>query len=163
MGKWKTIQYTPIGIVHSPFKKPEGTPIQSAVAEDAEGTVEVFPEYKNGLDDLDGFSHIILLCHLQLVKDPKLKVIPFMDDQPHGVFSTRSPNRPNPIGLSIVELVRIENNILHIKNLDIIDGTPLLDIKPFIPGMDNRETTKIGWLERNIQKMKSKKDDGRFV
>ncbi|MCK4903649.1 MAG: tRNA (N6-threonylcarbamoyladenosine(37)-N6)-methyltransferase TrmO, partial [Candidatus Marinimicrobia bacterium] len=122
------MNFKPIGIVHSPFKEAIGTPIQPKAAKGIEGTVEVFTEFADGLADLDGFSHIILICNFHLVQKPKLKVIPYMDDQQRGVFSTRAPNRPNPIGISVVRLNRIENNILYIQNVDIIDGTPLLDI-----------------------------------
>ena len=151
-----------IGVIHSPFREPEGTPIQSIAAKGIEGTVEVFPQYTDGLMDLAGFSHIILLYDFHLSTKTSLKVTPFMDDQEHGVFATRAPNRPNPIGISIVELIRIENNVLHIKDLDIVEGTPLLDIKPYIPDIDVRTKGKTGWLEENIAKLSSSKDDGRF-
>ena len=124
------IKYKPIGIIHSPFKEPKGTPIQPTAAKGIEGKVEVFPEYAEGLKDVKEFSHIILVCHFHLSKKPSLKVKPFMDDQMRGVFATRAPSRPNPIGISIVRLIKIEENILHVQDVDIIDGTPLLDIKP---------------------------------
>jgi tRNA-Thr(GGU) m(6)t(6)A37 methyltransferase TsaA len=158
-----TIEYTPIGIIHSPFKEPRGIPIQSAASEGDAGTVEVDPEYEAGLADLEAFSHVILLYHFHLAKTASLKVIPFMDDRERGVFSTRAPRRPNPIGISIVRLLKIEKNILFIQDLDIVDGTPLLDIKPFIPDVDHRDTGEIGWLKDNIKKLSRSKDDGRFV
>ena len=164
MEKSKGITYHPIGIIHSPFKVTKGTPIQSIAAKGNCGTIEVFHRYIQGLEDLEGFSHIILVYHFHLSKKPvMLKVKPYMDDQAHGVFSTRAPKRPNPIGISVVKLVKIEKNILFIEDLDIIDGTPLLDIKPFVPEMDHRDTGKIGWLQKNIGKLSASKDDGRFI
>ena len=157
------IKYKPIGIVHSPFKEPKGTPIQPAAAKGIEGKVEVFPEYAEGLKDVDGFSHIILVCHFHLSKKPSLKVKPFMDDQMRGVFATRAPSRPNPIGISIVRLIKIEENILHVQDVDIIDGTPLLDIKPYVCEFDPKEVNKIGWLEKNVHKLPTSNDDGRFL
>jgi tRNA-Thr(GGU) m(6)t(6)A37 methyltransferase TsaA len=156
------IRYKPIGIIHSPFKEPKGTPIQTAGAEGIDGSVEVFPKYVEGLKDLKGFSHIILVYHFHLSKKPSLKVKPFMDEEVHGVFAIRGPSRPNPIGISIVRLVGIEKNILHIQDIDIVDGTPLLDIKPYVPEFDVREAERIGWLEKNVDKLATSKDDGRF-
>jgi len=157
------ITYTPIGIIHSPFKEPRGTPIQPPGARGIPGSVELFPEYVEGLKDLDGFSHIILIYHFHLAKRPSLLMKPFMDDQPHGIFAIRAPSRPNPIGISVVRLVRIENNVLHIEDVDIIDGTPLLDVKPYIPEFDPQQVEKRGWLEKNVPKVSTSKDDGRFV
>jgi tRNA-Thr(GGU) m(6)t(6)A37 methyltransferase TsaA len=157
------ITYKQIGIIHSPFKDPRGTPVQPTGGKDIEGTVVVFPEYQDGLKDLDGFSHIILIFHLHLSKKSALNVKPFLDDQAHGVFSTRAPGRPNPIGISVVQLVSVEGSLLHIKDLDIVDGTPLLDIKPFVPEFDARGVTKKGWLEKNLHKLPESKDDGRFI
>ena len=157
------IVFKPIGIIHTPFIEPVGVPIQSIAGKGIEGKIEVFSEFAEGLCDTEGFSHLILLFHLHKSWKSDLKVIPFMDDVFRGVFSTRSPNRPNPIGLSIVKLVRRKGNILYIKDLDIIDGTPLLDIKPYIPDSDIRITSKIGWLTKNISKMNTTKDDGRFT
>jgi len=156
------IKYKPIGIIHSSFKGPKGTPIQTTAAKGVDGTVVVFPEYVEGLKDLDGFSHIILIYHFHLSKKSSLKVKPFMDNQIHGVFSTRAPSRPNSIGISIVRLTKIDKNILYIRDVDIIDGTPLLDIKPYVPEFDIREVNKIGWLEKNVNKLQTSKDDGRF-
>ena len=157
------IKYRPIGVIHSLFEEPEGTPIQPAGAEGIEGTVELFPKYAEGLKDLEGFSHIILLYHFHLSKGPSLKVRPYMDNEAHGVFAMRGPSRPNSIGISVVRLVRIEENILHIQDVDIVDGTPLLDIKPYVPEFDIREVEKTGWLERNVHKLSTSKDDGRFT
>ncbi len=157
------ITYKPIGIIHSPFKEPKGTPIQPSAAEGIDGTVNIFPEYADGLSDIEGFSHIYLLYHFHLVEESKLKVIPFMDDHPHGVFSTRAPGRPNPIGISIVRLIRIEGNVLHIRDVDIVDATPILDIKPYVPEFDIRTVDETGWLEKNVNKLPESKDDGRFI
>lgn len=159
----KKITYKPIGVIHSPFKEPKGTPIQPEGAKGIDGTVEVFPEYAEGLKDVEGFSHIILIYHFHLSKGASLKAKPFMDSEPRGVFAMRGPSRPNPIGISVVRLVRIEKSILHIQDVDIVDGTPLLDIKPYVPRFDVREVDNIGWLEENIHKVDTSKDDGRFM
>ncbi len=157
------IIYHPIGIVHSPFKEPKGTPIQPAGGKNIRGTVEIFPEFVEGLKDLDGFSHIILISHFHLVSKTKLLVKPYMDDQIRGVFATRAPVHPNPIGISVVRLDGISGNILQIRDMDIIDGTPLLDIKPFVPQFDISEIQKIGWLKENVKKLQDTKDDERFL
>ena len=156
------MDFKPIGIIHTPFKNAVGTPIQPKAGKGKKGTVEIFSEFKEGLIDLAGFSHIILISHFHLAKDYKLKVTPFMDDEEHGVFATRAPSRPNPIGISVVRLNRIENNILYIHDVDIIDGTPLLDIKPYVPDFDSKENIKIGWLEKRVIQLSTTKDDGRF-
>jgi len=156
------IKYKPIGIIHSPFKEPHGTPIQPAGAKDIEGTVEIFPEYAKGLKDIEGFSHIILIYHFHLSKEFFLEVKPYMDDQLRGVFATRAPARPNPIGISIVHLLKREGEKLFIRDVDIVDDTPLLDIKPYVPEFDIREGEKIGWLEKNVNKLHKAKDDGRL-
>ena len=156
------IIFKPIGIIHSHFKEPKGTPIQPKAAEGIDGKVELFREYVDGLKDLEGFSHIILIYHFHLSRSSPLTVKPYMDDQTHGVFAMRGPSRPNPIGLSTVRLERIEDNILHIRDVDVVDGTPLLDIKPFVPDFDKRELVSIGWLEKNVHKMEESRDDGRF-
>ena len=156
------ITYKPIGVVHSPFKEPEGTPIQSAASINSEAVIEIFPEFSEGLLDLEQYSHIYILYHLHLSQKKGLTVIPFLDTKPHGVFATRSPARPNSIGLSVVNLEKIEGNQLYIKNIDILDGSPVLDIKPYIPQFDVFETSKNGWVEKNIHRMKMQKDDGRF-
>jgi tRNA-Thr(GGU) m(6)t(6)A37 methyltransferase TsaA len=157
------ITYRPIGIIHSPFKEPRGVPIQSAAAGEVEGTVEILPEYAEGLEDVAGFSHLILIYHCHLARESALKVKPFLDDRPRGVFATRSPSRPNPIGVSTVRLHRIEGNVLYVIGLDIIDGTPLLDMKPYVPEFDARTVTSTGWLEKNVHKLPRLQDDGRFA
>ncbi len=157
------ISYRPIGIVHSPFKEPKGTPIQASGAKGIQGKIEVFPEFSAGLKDIEGFSHIILIYHLHLIKNTKLEVKPFLDKQTHGIFATRAPGRPNSIGISVVQLIQVENNILTVEDFDIIDGTPLLDIKPFITEFDYRDVTKNGWYKENVHNLSDSKDDGRFV
>jgi tRNA-Thr(GGU) m(6)t(6)A37 methyltransferase TsaA len=159
----KEIQFTPIGIIHSPFKEPQGTPIQPKGGKGVEGTVEVFPEYSEGLKDLEGFSHIVLVFHFHLSKGYSLQVKPYLDDKEHGVFATRAPKRPNSIGISVVRLERVEGNLLHIRDMDMIDGTPLLDIKPYVPEMNASEVERIGWLEGKTKKVEDALDDGRFV
>jgi len=159
----KEIRYKPIGVIQSPHKQPLGTPIQPKAAENVEGTVEILPEYVEGLKDLDGFSHVILVYHFHLSKGLSLRVKPYMDDKYHGIFATRAPPRPNPIGISVVRLIGVKGNILHIKDVDIIDETPLLDIKPYVPKFDVRKVKKIGWLEKNVRKLPTAKDDGRFA
>jgi tRNA-Thr(GGU) m(6)t(6)A37 methyltransferase TsaA len=157
------IRYKPIGIIHSPFKEPKGTPIQPAGAKGIDGTAEIFPEYAEGLKDIEGFSHIILLYHFHLSKGAALIAKPYMDSEAHGVFAMRGPSRPNPIGISVVHLVKVEGNVLHIQDVDIVDGTPLLDIKPYVPEFDIREVARIGWLEKRVHKLSASRDDGRFT
>ncbi|RLC51956.1 MAG: tRNA (N6-threonylcarbamoyladenosine(37)-N6)-methyltransferase TrmO [Candidatus Cloacimonadota bacterium] len=151
------IEFRPIGIIRSPFKEPKGMPIQPIGAKGIEGKIEIFPEFAEGLKDLDGFSHIILIYHLHLSKGYKMLTYPFLEKNLHGVFSTRSPHRPNQIGLSIVRLEKIEENILTISNVDIVDGTPLLDIKPFVKEFDcfdMNENYRIGWLKNRVENSK---------
>ena len=157
------VRYKPIGIVHSPYKKPQDVPIQSVVSKGAKGSVKLAREYAEGLKDIEGFSHIILVYHFHLSRHYCLIVKPFLDEDLHGLFSTRAPSRPNPIGTSIVRLTKIEDNILHIQDVDIIDGTPLLDIKPYVPKFDQRKKVRIGWLKNNIKKVPIISDDGRFA
>jgi tRNA-Thr(GGU) m(6)t(6)A37 methyltransferase TsaA len=159
MGK---ITYNPIGVIHSPFKDIKGMPIQSKGAKGVAGTVEIKSEYADGLKDIEGFSHIILIYHFHLSRGYSLKVKPFLDDNLHGVFATRAPKRPNPIGISIVRLVKIEGCILYIEDVDILNGTPLLDIKPFVPEFDIREAIKIGWLSQKVGKVHKVRSDDRF-
>ncbi len=157
------IEYHPIGIIRSPFEQVEGMPIQPAGASSIQGRVEVFPEYGEGLKDLDGFSHIFLLYHFHRGDGSELIVTPFMDSHPRGLFSTRAPRRPNPIGLSVVKLLRVVGTVLHVENVDILDGTPLLDIKPYIPQFDQHPADRIGWLQESRNKVKKKRSDRRFA
>ena len=139
----------PIGIIHTPFSNIKGMPIQPIAAEGIKGYIELFPEYESGLKDLDGFSHITLLFHFHKIKGFELVVTPFMDTEKRGIFSCKAPKRPNAIGISTVRLLSIDKNIIHIEQMDILDGTPLIDIKPFYPRYDNRENVKTGWLEKS--------------
>lgn len=134
----------PIGIIHSPFREKDITPIQSSRSL-SKGQVEVFPEFGAGLLDLDAFSHIILLYAFHCSEGYSLMVKPFLDHQLHGLFATRYPCRPNPIGLSVVRLISIADNVLEIEGVDVLDGTPLLDIKPYVPDFDVRTDVKTGW------------------
>jgi tRNA (adenine37-N6)-methyltransferase len=158
----KKISYQPIGIIHSPFKNIKGMPIQSAGAKGIKGTIELDPKFTVGLKDLEGFSHIILLYHFHLSKSYSLTVKPFLDEAMHGVFATRAPRRPNPIGLSIVKLLSIEGRTLHIEEVDIVDGTPLLDIKPYVPEFDVKRAKRIGWLSKTVGRVYVTKADERF-
>ncbi|RLF04319.1 MAG: tRNA (N6-threonylcarbamoyladenosine(37)-N6)-methyltransferase TrmO [Thermoprotei archaeon] len=163
MLKVREVIYRPIGVIRTPFKSPIGVPIQPPAARGVRGIVEVFPEYVEGLKDLEGFSHIILIYHFHLVKKYSLRVVPYMDDKPRGIFATRAPARPNPIGISVVKLVGIEGSRLYVEEVDVVDGTPLLDIKPYVPAFDCRPHARIGWLKKRVEKLHSAKDDGRFV
>ncbi len=160
-----TIEFNSIGTIHSPFKDLEGMPIQPIGARGIKGEIHLNEEYKDGLKDLEGFSHIILIYHLHLSKDHKLKVKPFLDTKKRGVFATRAPKRPNPIGMSVVRLNKIEGSIIFISDVDIVDGTPLLDIKPYVPHFDKQENDeiKIGWFESKYQDAVDKKSDRRFI
>lgn len=158
-----TIPFAPIGIIHTPFKQPKGTPIQPKAGQGIQGVVEVDPQYADGLVDLDGFSHIILLFHCHLSGTFDLTVRPFLDDQMRGLFATRAPARPNAIGLSTVRLLRIEDTALHIADVDIVDGTPLLDIKPYVPIFDSQPKVRLGWFEHQLHKLPTSRDDGRFT
>jgi len=149
------ISFQPIGVVHSPFKNLAGIPIQPSMS-NIKGIIEIFPHYQNGLKDLDGFSHIFCIYFFDMVKLPvPLQSKPFLENDLKGVFAIRTPFRPNPIGLSILELLEVKGNSLYVNNLDILDKTPLLDIKPYVPQFDHRKTNKIGWLKGRIKKMTS--------
>lgn len=157
------IRYQPIGVIYSPFTEAKGTPIQPTAAGDISGIVEISPDYAPGLKDIEGFSHLILIYHLHLIEQSSLLVKPFLDNELHGIFATRSPSRPNSIGLSVVRLEKVEGPRLHVLDVDIIDGTPLLDIKPYVAHFDIREGTRCGWFENNIHKLPTVRDDGRFI
>lgn len=156
----KTIRYRPIGIIHSPFKEGTGIPRQAAGASDVKGTIEIFDDFCEGLKDLDGFSHVMVIFHMHLAETSSLKACPPWEGKEHGVFSTRSPYRPNPVGVSVVGLERLDKNILHIFGVDMADGSPVLDIKPYIPELNPTKGIRIGWLTDNVQGMnKSKSGD----
>lgn len=156
------IEYKPIGTINTPFQKTDGMPIQPVGAEGVKGSVQVLDEFTDALQDLEGFSHIILLYHFHKSEGYSLKVIPFLDDEPHGLFATRAPRRPNSIGMSVVKLTGIKDNILDIENVDIMDGTPLLDIKPYITDFDVFEVEKAGWYAKHSGKVRKTASDNRF-
>lgn len=156
------VTYQPIGTVHSPFQDIKGMPIQPAGASGIRGSIEIEPEFVEGLKDLEGFSHVILLYHFHRARESKLLVTPFMDTQLRGVFATRAPKRPNPIGLSVVKLLSVDGNVLQIENLDILDGTPLLDIKPYVPEFDEHPAERVGWLAQARGMVVKRRSDARF-
>lgn len=141
------ITYRPIGVIHSEHVDPEATPIQPVFAKGCRGRVEVLPELAEGLHDLEGFSHLYLIYHLHRAGAARLSVKPFLQDAERAVFATRAPCRPNAIGLSIVELIHREGNVLHLDGVDTLDGTPLLDIKPYTARFDRVEATRNGWQD----------------
>ena len=158
-----SITYRPIGIIRTPFKNKSGMPIQPSGAIGVRGTIKISADYIAGLKDLEGFSHIILIYHFHLSKDYSLIVTPFLDDKPHGVFATRAPKRPNSIGLSVVKLNAVKGDNLDIENVDIIDGTPLLDIKPYVPKFDAQVKVETGWLGKVEKRVHKTKSDLRFT
>jgi tRNA-Thr(GGU) m(6)t(6)A37 methyltransferase TsaA len=154
------MKFKPIGIIHTPYKKDKDAPYQAYKSKDV-GKIEVFKEFEEGLKDIEGFSHLIILYefHKSVKRSVKkeyylnslgLLVKPYLDDTPHGLFATRSPNRPNPIGLTVVELLEHKENILKVRGIDMLDGTPLLDIKPYVPTFDRKNDVRIGWLEGKL-------------
>jgi tRNA-Thr(GGU) m(6)t(6)A37 methyltransferase TsaA len=151
-----------IGTIHTPFKKRDGMPIQPSSGTGVEGTIQIREEFSDGLTDLDGFSYIVLLYYLHKSQGYDLRLVPFMDTEERGLFATRAPRRPNPIGLSVVRLKRVEGSTVYIENLDILDGTPLLDIKPYVPDFDAAEEIKTGWLKRGGAEAADRKSDARF-
>ena len=162
MKKVNEIRYRSIGVIHTPFTETKGMPIQTTAAKGVAGNVEIMPEYSDGLKDLDGFSHIFLIYHFHRSQEYSLVVKPFLDDSLRGVFATRAPNRPNGIGISVVRLVKIEGSTLHIEDVDIVDSTPLLDIKPYVPEFDVKEVERSGWLAGKAEKAAETDADERF-
>ena len=156
------VSYRPIGFINTPFKDIADMPIQPAGTRGVAGRVVVDEAYREGLKDIDGFSHVFLLYHFHLCDGYALQVRPFMDDKVHGIFACRAPKRPNPIGLSIVKLVRVEGSILYIEDVDIVDGTPLLDIKPYVPLFDTVTDVRTGWLTGRAESVFDARSDGRF-
>ena len=157
------IVFHPIGTIQSPFRELAGMPIQPRAAEGVKGKVILDPQLEDGLKGLEGFSHLILVYYFHQAKAPELLVKPFLDEVKHGVFATRAPRRPNGIGISVVKLLKIEGNILEVENLDVLDGTPLLDIKPYVPDFEGADEVRIGWLEKSRGKIKGKISDDRFL
>jgi tRNA (adenine37-N6)-methyltransferase len=158
------ISYEPIGLIRTPFADPVGMPIQPSDSDSTRGVVELKPEYVEGLKDLEGFSHVILLYHFHRAGRSLLSVIPFMDEVPHGIFATRSPLRPNPIGISIVRLESVTEAGITVLGIDVLDGTPLLDIKPFYPMIDNHTGARAGWLEgKPPEQILGRRSDSRYI
>jgi len=157
------IEFQEIGFIHSPHKELTGMPIQPSGAKGIKGLIEIYENFSEGIKDLEGFSHIILLYYFHKSNGFKLTVTPFLDKTPRGLFATRAPKRPNSIGLSIVKLIDIKKNIIHIEDVDILDETPLIDIKPYVPEFDYRSNTTIGWLESYKKNSILKKSDNRFI
>jgi tRNA-Thr(GGU) m(6)t(6)A37 methyltransferase TsaA len=149
--KRHNLELQPIGIIHSPYQDRAEAPYQGRRSEGI-SRIELFKEFEEGLRDIEGFSHIIVIYWFHKSQGYHLLVKTPWDDIPHGLFATRSPHRPCPLGLTVAELVVREKNILEIKGLDAIDGTPLLDIKPYIPAIDERSVVKLGWLEGKLGK-----------
>ena len=158
------MQVEPIGVIHSPFAEPKGAPIQPRAAEGAKGTVEVFEPFAAGLADLEGFERVWLLYWFDRAAAPRMTVTPFLDDRPRGLFATRAPCRPNPIGMSPVRLLRVEGRVLHVADIDVLDGTPLLDIKPYAPAFDCYPGVRSGWLDEADADREARRAraDGRF-
>ena len=142
------LEVRPIGIIRTPFTSSEGVPIQPTKS-DAVGIAEVNEEYVTGLKSLDGFSHIYLLYWFHRARPAEMEVKPYLDSNTHGLFSTRAPSRPNPIGISIVELIKVDGRIIHFRGADMLDGTPLLDIKPYVPDFDHNPDASSGWLSKS--------------
>lgn len=156
------ITFEPIGVIHSPFTELENMPIQPTGSIGVEGIIEIYPQYSQGLQDLDGFSHLYAIYCFHKVKEWKGKVTPFLDNQERGLFATRAPKRPNPIGLSLLEILSVDANQIKVRNIDVLDSTPLLDIKPYIPQFEPGENIRIGWLSGKVQNVNSKRSDKRF-
>jgi len=157
------IEYEPIGIIHSPYTDLKGMPIQPAGAKDVRGSLEIFEDYREGLQDIEGFSHIILVYHFHRSQGYSLRVTPFLDETERGLFATRAPKRPNPIGLSIVRLDGVSGGTLNLRNVDILDGTPLLDLKPYVPAFDAQDDVRTGWLETSGRSVVYRHADDRFA
>lgn len=156
----KTFTIKSIGTIHTSFPEAKGAPVQPAAAKNAEGRIEIFNQYLPGLKDLEDFERIWILYWFDRACDTKLTVKPYLDDQEHGVFATRAPCRPNPIGISCIQLNQIEKNILFVSDVDMLDQTPLLDIKPYAPKFDHFEVTRFGWLQDKT--IENKTADDRF-
>jgi tRNA-Thr(GGU) m(6)t(6)A37 methyltransferase TsaA len=156
------VTYRSIGIVRSPFTSIEGMPIQPSRAQDVEGTLEIDLEFHAGLKDLDGFSHILLVCHLHRVSGAELTVVPFLDTEPRGIFATRAPKRPNAIAISLLRVKSVNGGRVQVLDVDLLDGTPILDVKPYVPEFDARVDARTGWYARAARKNEPVVSDKRF-
>ncbi|MBN2099247.1 MAG: tRNA (N6-threonylcarbamoyladenosine(37)-N6)-methyltransferase TrmO [Dehalococcoidia bacterium] len=159
----ETIPVETIGIIHSPFTEMKGMPVQSLGAQGAGGTVVVDERFAEGLRDLDGFSHIYLIYRFHMATRTELKVVPYMDTVTRGVFATRSPLRPAHIGVSVVELLKVSGNVLTVRGLDMLDGTPLIDIKPYVPQFDCWQNATSGWMKASRFDVEQRRSDNRFA
>jgi tRNA (adenine37-N6)-methyltransferase len=148
------INFKPIGIIHTPFSDKENTPIQGCFSPESKGYIELYPEYSGGLKDITGFSHLILIYHFHKSAGYSLLAKPFLDKEQRGIFAIRYCDRPNAIGLSVVKLVQVRENILDISEVDMLDGTPLLDIKPYVPQFDIKESVQDGWYQNASERAK---------
>jgi tRNA (adenine37-N6)-methyltransferase len=163
MDELPEITYVPIGVVRSPYTTLDGMPLQTVAAAEVEATVELHPRVHGALRDLDGFSHVWLVVHLHRVDGWTPEVTPFLDDaRPRGVLATRSPRHPNPIGLSLVELLAVAPGALRIRGLDLLDGTPVLDVKPYVPLFDARADVRAGWFETAAERVRDVRSDDRY-
>jgi tRNA-Thr(GGU) m(6)t(6)A37 methyltransferase TsaA len=160
--KLELVTFRPIGVIRTPFTATLGMPIQATAAVGVPGWIDLDPDLAAGLVDLEGFSHLTLLYHLHRITAPRLTVAPFLDDRPHGIFATRSPARPNPIGISTVRLLAIVGSTVEIEDVDMLDGTPLLDIKPYVPAFDDRDDARIGWFTERLDRLPETRADARF-
>lgn len=147
----REIKLKPIGVIHTPYKEPKGIPIQGKFEKGVTGTIRLFPEYKAGLKDIEGFSHLILIYYFNRSREERITGKPFLEDTEHGVFAIRHPHRPNHIGFSIVKLEGVKGAILTFSEVDILDGTPLLDIKPYVKHFDSRDKVKSGWVDQHFK------------
>jgi tRNA (adenine37-N6)-methyltransferase len=154
--------FVPIGIIHSPFTDINGMPIQPTGARGIRGSIRIFSEFADGIRDIEGFSHLFLIYAFHRSLSYQLTVTPFLDTTPRGVFATRAPRRPNAIGLSTVRLIEVKGTTLVIEDVDILDGTPLLDLKPYVPAFDSYPDASSGWLEQTSQGAESFRSDERF-
>jgi len=150
----KEIKLKPIGIIHTPYKEPKGMPIQGKFEKNVKGRIEIFPQYKQGLKDIEGFSHLILIYYFNRSEEEKLIGKPFLENAEHGIFSIRSPHRPNHLGFSIVKLEKVKGRIIIFSEVDMLDNTPLLDVKPYVHYFDSRKRVKNGWIEKHFTNRK---------
>ncbi len=157
------IMYKPIGYFKTPFKEIKGMPIQSIGADGIEGIIEILPEFRGGLKDLEGFSHVFVLYHLHEIKGYDLLVKPFLDTIRHGIFATRSPKRPNPIGLSVMRIKGVSETSVFLEGIDVLDQTPVIDIKPYVADFDHCDAERFGWFEGKSGNATHHRSDERFA
>jgi tRNA-Thr(GGU) m(6)t(6)A37 methyltransferase TsaA len=158
-----TITYRPIGHFQTPHEDVRGMPIQPPGASGVRGSITILPEFQEGLKDIEGFSYLIVLYHLHEICGQELTVTPFLDKNPHGIFATRSPSRPNPVGLSVLRLLDVKGDTLLLENVDVLDGTPVIDIKPYVPDFDVWPAKRVGWFEGKSGNATTTKSDARFA